>query len=91
VQVRSDDGPSGVLAVLALLLTGWLIILRRRGDQQEYGKDKIYTLPLAVCRQCRSTLRDQRAIKEALCQVPEYRQLLDKFPDARVIVRDVRV
>jgi hypothetical protein len=84
LQVRTSGDPSGVLMTLALLLTGWLIILPRRRQQSEYGKDKIYTLPLVVCPECRASLRNHKEIKTALRQVPEYRRLLDKFPDAVV-------
>jgi hypothetical protein len=94
VQVRTGGEPTWLLVLLllispVLLLMG--LLLRQRGDQKEYGKDKIYMLPLAVCPKCRSTLRNPTEIKDALCRVPEYRQLLDKFPDASVIVRDVPV
>jgi hypothetical protein len=92
VQIRSGGEPTWLvflsLLISPLLLLG--VLMRQRSDQKEYGKDKIYTLPLAVCRQCRSTLLNPAEIRDALCRVPEYRQLLDKFPDAKVVVRDVR-
>jgi hypothetical protein len=59
------------------------VALQGRG-RREYGKDKIYTLPLAVCQECQSDLRGERKLKEALRHVPEYNRLLNKFPDAVV-------
>jgi hypothetical protein len=82
VQVRTEGGFSVALAVLAMLLTGWLILLRRRGPPTEYGRDKIYTLPLPLCPECRPALRNEKDVKAAMRQVPEYCRLLDKFPDA---------
>jgi len=70
--------------VWALLI---LVMQRDRGPQVEFGKDKIYALPLPVCHGCRGSLRNVSDIKESLCVVPEYRQLLEKFPHAIVRVR----
>jgi Domain of unknown function (DUF1922) len=81
-QVRSSHDHSSVLFALLLLLGGWRFLLWQRREERAYGKDKIYTLPLAVCRECRVNLRNQKEIKSALRRVPEYRRLLDKFPDA---------
>ncbi len=72
---------------LMLLAGFWGIIfsLALRGqDRREYGKDKIYTLPLTVCPECQCDLRGERQLKEALRHVPEYNRLLNKFPDALV-------
>jgi len=49
-----------------------------------YGEDKIFYLPLMVCMPCQVTLKRPSILKECLRAVPEYRQLLDKFPDAKV-------
>ncbi len=87
LQVR-EGGVSWPFLVISGLLFGWWILLFNRKDRREYGKDKIYSLPLAVCRTCRPTLRGVREVKEALRHVPEYGRLLDKFPDAAVRLRD---
>jgi hypothetical protein len=61
----------------------WLLLLQKP-EQRKYGKDKIYALPLAVCRGCLKKLRSRRTIKECLRKEPIYDRLLDKFPDAAV-------
>lgn len=48
------------------------------------GKDKVYPLPLPVCAACRPALQRRTAIKNSLRKIPDYGQLLDKFPRARV-------
>jgi hypothetical protein len=55
-------------------------------DEQEYGRDKVYSLPLPVCKECESAVRGRKAIKKFLDKIPEYSRLLEKFPDARVAV-----
>jgi hypothetical protein len=52
-------------------------------EEKEYGRDKIYRLPLPVCGSCRPKLSG-RTIADRLRQIPVYEQLLDKFPDAVV-------
>jgi hypothetical protein len=85
-QIRDSGDHSWGLVLASLVFRPLLLLLlsRQRGEQKEYGKDKIYTLPLVVCPGCRRTLQHQGAIKEALGQVPEYRRLLNKFLDAKV-------
>jgi hypothetical protein len=89
IQVRDPVGGWWPILLVAGLFLGmwlWLVVLLSRRSQtaEQHGKDKIYALPLVVCRKCQATLRGPRDIKEALRQVPEYAELLDKFPDAVV-------
>jgi hypothetical protein len=62
------------------------IWLREPEEEREYGRDKIYPLPLPVCSACRPKLNGAAAIKASLNKVQEYQMLLDKFPDAKVSV-----
>jgi hypothetical protein len=64
----------------------WLIHWVQRGETREYGKDKVYTLPLPVCPACLPNMRGSTDIMDAMRRVPEYDRLLDKFPDAAVRV-----
>jgi hypothetical protein len=82
-QVRGSGRQWPVLFLPGLLF-GFIIWKWHRQTVQELGKDKIYALPLAICRDCQPTLLSTRDIKQALRQVPEYARLLDKFPDAAV-------
>jgi hypothetical protein len=52
----------------------------------EWGKDRLFDLPLRVCDGCKARLADARALKDALCQAPLYRRLLAKYPRAKVSV-----
>jgi hypothetical protein len=72
---------------LGFLTCGWLGVLAaaasRRADR-EWGKDRIYDLPLRICVACRPSLTSPEDLTAALYRVPVYRALLNKFPDARV-------
>jgi hypothetical protein len=60
--------------------------VRQEEEEEPLDEDKIYHLPLTVCPHCRTHLRGELAIKEALRTVLAYRKLLDKFPEAGVNV-----
>ncbi len=60
------------------------VVGARERRQQVFGRDKVYRLPLPVCSACQARVRGDKAIKQFLRGIPEYRQLLDKFPDASV-------
>jgi hypothetical protein len=75
--------------ILTALISPIAVWLREERSQQIYGQDKIYHLPLPVCTKCTPKVRGTKAIKQYLRQIPEYRWLLDKFPDARVVVSKV--
>jgi hypothetical protein len=79
-----SSGTSWPALVLACLISPWVLLFRERNEEKVYGKDKVLWLPLAVCMPCQINLRRSKVIKECLRKVPEYRQLLDKFPNARV-------
>jgi hypothetical protein len=73
---------------LLLLFSPVLYLLFRAGTAvedsgrvEEHGRDKIYTLPVPVCADCRPRLHRQ-TIQDTLRKIPIYEQLLDKFPDA---------
>lgn len=83
--VRQTGGVSWAALFLGLLPFILVhIFYRERPETKEFGKDKIYSLPLPVCLGCRPPLCDGMSIKHALRKVPDYARLLDKFPDAKV-------
>jgi hypothetical protein len=83
-----DDGtPSWWVWLLGFLTAGMFgvaVVAASRKQEQEWGKDRIYSLPLRVCDACRPGLASEQAVLEALCAVPLYRQLLTRFPGTKV-------
>jgi hypothetical protein len=71
--------------VLFAMLFGWFVY--ERATTREYGDDKIYVVPLPICNGCQPTVRGRKKLKQALSRIPEYNQLLEKFPDARLTLR----
>jgi hypothetical protein len=60
------------------------IIASHADEGREWGKDRVFTLPLRVCVKCRHDLIGLSALKAALERVPLYRRLLEKYPEARI-------
>jgi hypothetical protein len=79
--VRWTGGVTWAHLLAMILLPIWLW---ERTERHEFGKDKIYSLPIPICLGCRPILRDTRSIKQALRKIPDYARLLDKFPKAKV-------
>jgi len=83
-----DDGrPSWwqyVLGYLTLGLFGALVVGASRRTEQEWGKDRVFDLPLRICALCRGDVTDSVEAKDAMRRVPLYRALLNKYPDATV-------
>jgi hypothetical protein len=92
VWVKEAGSLSWPALVFATLLSPFLAAIwsSRRGELQQFGKDKVYPLPLPVCNSCQKKLTTSREIKDCLAVVPAYRQLLAKFPDATVEVTEYR-
>jgi hypothetical protein len=85
--VRSGR-PSLWAYLLAGLTLGWLglaILKATQQEDKEWGKDRLFPLPLRICVSCRQRLKTPAEVKEALCQVPLYEQLLMKYPKTRVL------
>ena len=79
--------PSLWVYLLAFVTFGWLgvaVAKSTAGEDQEWGKDRIFLLPLRVCNACRQGMTNPAEVKAALVRVPLYRRLLKKYPDARV-------
>jgi hypothetical protein len=79
--------PSPWVYALAFLTFGLLGVAVARAsarEDREWGKDRIYPLPLRVCAGCRRGLTGEAEVKEAMARVPLYRRLLEKYPAARV-------
>jgi hypothetical protein len=75
--------------VLAALISPWLLFFRESHEEEPriLGRDLTLALPLPLCPVCRDGLTSQAEIKKALGHVPEYRQLLERYPKAKVRVR----
>lgn len=84
-EVGTASWPAMVFATLFMPMWAWVIAFQR-GEERQYGKDKIYPLPLPICGACRPQLSSPKAVKDCLTVVPEYRHLLAKFPNAKVQV-----
>lgn len=84
------DRPSRWLYLLGWLTFGFFGVLgvaiarSRPGPSQEWGKDRIYHLPLRICEACQQRLTTPAEIKQAMCRVPLYQRLLRKYPNAIV-------
>jgi hypothetical protein len=85
-HVEASEPPWWVYAIsfLTFGLLGVAIIKSTKGEDQEWGTDRMFPLPLRVCATCQSSLSHAEELKAALCRVPLYRRLLQKYPGARV-------
>jgi hypothetical protein len=75
--------------LLGVLTCGWIgavLIYASRGKDREWGRDRVFPLPLRVCADCRVQLAGMPALRAALSRVPVYRSLLEKYPNARITV-----
>jgi hypothetical protein len=86
-------GPSRWGYLLGFFTFGWLgalavLIARSKTPGQEWGKDRIFPLPLRVCSTCRAGLTGPETLKAALKRVPLYRALLERFPQASVSLHE---
>jgi hypothetical protein len=76
-----------LLLYLASHLGALLVRGMHKGNlPAEYGKDRIFDVPLSICSACREKLTSSIAIKSALRLVPIYRELLSAYPKAQVRV-----
>ncbi|MCI0685251.1 MAG: hypothetical protein L0Y71_24400 [Gemmataceae bacterium] len=84
--VETGDRPWWQVLIAAVTF-GWLFALIFAADRkpaQEFGNDRIYSLPLRVCDRCVPQLSNATAVKEALGRAPLYRRLLAEYPDTVV-------
>jgi hypothetical protein len=83
--VVRGGGVSWPRLLLTLLAAPFGVLVIPRGDApQEYGRDKIYSLPLVLCEACRPAAQGPDALWDYLRRVPLYQELLTKFPAAKV-------
>jgi hypothetical protein len=79
--------PSRWGLLIGYLTFGWLgaaVAAAGAGEDREWGKDRIFPLPLRVCATCRPRLTTEEELKAALSRVLVYRRLLEKYPHAKV-------
>jgi hypothetical protein len=72
------------LAFCTFGILGAVVVGATPRVEQEWGKDRIFDLPMRICDGCRPRLTDAKALKDALGLVPLYRHLLKKYPRSRV-------
>ncbi|HYH64005.1 MAG TPA: hypothetical protein VD866_04835 [Urbifossiella sp.] len=92
-RARVEDRLNNRAALAGCLLVGcfgWLIalptlvMLRFRGPTRQFGNDVVVVVPVPVCDACRPVLTDPAALGRALRTVPDYADLLDRYPEARL-------
>lgn len=77
---------SMVLFIVSAVFTPIRVWVSESHDERLFGRDKVYSLPIYVCEKCKSVPMDTASLKRCMCKVPEYRDLLEKFPNAVVNV-----
>ena len=83
--VKKDASRVWWVIALSWIFLGWLgllLLLVRGRDDREHGSDVQLRLPLRVCPECGPDLVGPGALREAVLAVPEYADLLGKYPDA---------
>jgi hypothetical protein len=83
VFTRKSGGFSWTILILSMIFLPLRIFHWETPQEQQFGSDKIYPLPVFVCDQCTSALSNAATLKRCLCRIPEYRDLFDKFPNAK--------
>jgi hypothetical protein len=69
---------------LTIPIIGISYVVWRRSSTEQYGRDKIYRLPLRLCETCQIAAFDEKNMKKALRAVSVYDQLLKMYPKAKV-------
>jgi hypothetical protein len=85
---RMSEKTTLVWYEILILPISWLLVVISYFKRQQYsrviGKDMIFRLPIRVCESCKPELRNPNDIRDALGKSELYRQLLDKYPMARI-------
>jgi hypothetical protein len=92
---KGGQSTDQMLALTAWLGPLWALLVwasRSQDAEREFGSDVRLGLPLRVCPQCREQVQKMwrwsrlARLRELLVKVPEYRQLLERYPKARLSV-----
>jgi len=86
--VQSGE-PPWWMYLLSFVTFGWMgavMVHVTKKDDREWGRDRVFPLPLRICPGCLPQLVGMPALKAALSQVPVYARLLEKYPHARITV-----
>jgi hypothetical protein len=84
---RGSAGDSWLTRIFLFLISPWLlllVLLNRRTEEQQLGRDVVFALPLRLCGGCRPGSLRPDAVKDLLRRVEIYGRLLDRYPDAKV-------
>jgi hypothetical protein len=84
MQPKDAGGFQWGVFLASLIFFPIRIFLWKAPSQEMIGRDKVYELPMYVCAKCKPALKGVAAIKQCMMRVSEYRNLLDKFPNAKV-------
>lgn len=84
-RVIRKGGGTSFWAILGAVFIWWpLILFSNRSEEREFGRHKVYHLPVPACEPCRRSLRGTADLRVCLASIPVYDQLLEKFPNAKV-------
>lgn len=84
---KSNSSLAGMIGLFLSACLGPIAVwVGGKSEVHEFGRDKIYALPLPICADCRPMVSNDLAVWVSLERVPEYRRLLEKFPEAKVDV-----
>ncbi|MCI0640940.1 MAG: hypothetical protein L0Y72_27020 [Gemmataceae bacterium] len=61
---------------------GWYVFMGDEREETVCGQDRIYALPLRVCKECAQALMSPDSLRDALGRVHLYERLLKKYPQA---------
>jgi hypothetical protein len=86
---RSDAGRRGWITEFFCLLIAPLLymLVRRREEIQEFGRDTSFVVPLPVCSDCVPKIRNVKTLKRQMEKIPEYGRLFQKFPESQLALQ----
>jgi hypothetical protein len=86
---RSGGGRRVWVVEFLFLLIAPLIymLVRRREEIEEFGRDTNFVLPLAVCSGCVPKLRSAKSLRRQMEKIPEYARLFQKFPESQLALQ----
>jgi hypothetical protein len=70
----------GLFMGSASRVTGAAVSQMAKNESPDYS----VVVPLPVCEVCRPKLDDPAALRQALCQIPDYAALLERYPKALI-------
>ena len=78
---------NNVLYVLAIFISPWVLLFPREQGREETATLILLPLPVRVCPACQPALDDPAKVKRCLLKDPDYRRLLEKYPNANIAIK----